>query len=575
MNDIAASVFLNFSIFLLVPFFTAYLLNKIKISPLIGYIIGGLILNNFFSGVLSRESINSFAYFGIILLLFTVGLETRFDKLISLRRFIVLGGSLQILFSILFVGIIALIFNFSLLQSFLIGIALSSSSTSLVAKIIQDRGEESSFLGELAIGILIFQDLAFIPFVIIFNSLTNEVSAFGPIVLKIVIDMIVATIVLWLAYYFGQKVIPVVFNKIARSSRELLNLFIILFIFLVGYVSSLVGLPILVSIFVVGIIIAQTMEHYHIFSQIRPLRDILAIIFFIYIGTNINIGMVFLQLPQILLFTLIVVLTKAVIIITIFTVFRLQSKLSFYLALFLFQIDEDAFILTSLGYKNGLFSQDQYLFIITSVLISLTITPILINNKEKIYKILRKFIKRLLPFMDSYICHRVDADSTSIDVLNIKNHVIICGYGRVGAYVGRALLIADIPFLAIDYNFFTVSKAKKIGVNIIYGDPTDPNILDYAEVETAMALIIALPDRISQENIIMFAKTINKNLIIISRIHQKIDKQRMKDLGADFVVQPETEASLSIIKKLFLLRQIPKEEIIRYLQYLRKEEEGI
>ena len=575
MNDIAASVFLNFSIFLLVPFFTAYLLNKIRISPLIGYIIGGLILNNFFSGVLSRESINSFAYFGIILLLFTVGLETRFDKLISLRRFIVLGGSLQILFSILFVGIIALIFNFSLLQSFLIGIALSSSSTSLVAKIIQDRGEESSFLGELAIGILIFQDLAFIPFVIIFNSLTNEVSAFGPIVLKIVIDMIVATIVLWLAYYFGQKVIPVVFNKIARSSRELLNLFIILFIFLVGYVSSLVGLPILVSIFVVGIIIAQTMEHYHIFSQIRPLRDILAIIFFIYIGTNINIGMVFLQLPQILLFTLIVVLTKAVIIITIFTVFRLQSKLSFYLALFLFQIDEDAFILTSLGYKNGLFSQDQYLFIITSVLISLTITPILINNKEKIYKILRKFIKRLLPFMDSYICHRVDADSTSIDVLNIKNHVIICGYGRVGAYVGRALLIADIPFLAIDYNFFTVSKAKKIGVNIIYGDPTDPNILDYAEVETAMALIIALPDRISQENIIMFAKTINKNLIIISRIHQKIDKQRMKDLGADFVVQPETEASLSIIKKLFLLRQIPKEEIIRYLQYLRKEEEGI
>jgi len=575
MNDIAASVFLNFSIFLLVPFFTAYLLNKIKISPLIGYIIGGLILNNFFSGVLSRESINSFAYFGIILLLFTVGLETRFDKLISLRRFIVLGGSLQILFSILFVGIIALIFNFSLLQSFLIGIALSSSSTSLVAKIIQDRGEESSFLGELAIGILIFQDLAFIPFVIIFNSLTNEVSAFGPIVLKIVIDMIVATIVLWLAYYFGQKVIPVVFNKIARSSRELLNLFIILFIFLVGYVSSLVGLPILVSIFVVGIIIAQTMEHYHIFSQIRPLRDILAIIFFIYIGTNINIEMVFLQLPQILLFTLIVVLTKAVIIITIFTVFRLQSKLSFYLALFLFQIDEDAFILTSLGYKNGLFSQDQYLFIITSVLISLTITPILINNKEKIYKILRKFIKRLLPFMDSYICHRVDADSTSIDVLNIKNHIIICGYGRVGAYVGRALLIADIPFLAIDYNFFTVSKAKKIGVNIIYGDPTDPNILDYAEVETAMALIIALPDRISQENIIMFAKTINKNLIIISRIHQKIDKQRMKDLGADFVVQPETEASLSIIKKLFLLRQIPKEEIIRYLQYLRKEEEGI
>ncbi|MBU2103357.1 MAG: cation:proton antiporter, partial [Candidatus Omnitrophica bacterium] len=417
--------------------------------------------------------------------------------------------------------------------------------------------------------------LAFIPFVIIFNSLTNKVTAFGPIVVKIIIDMVVATLVLWFAYYFGQKVIPIVFNKIARSSRELLNLFIILFIFLVGYVSSLVGLPILVSIFVAGIIIAQTMEHYHIFSQIRPLRDILAIIFFIYIGTNINIGIVFPQLPQILLFTLIVVLIKALIIIVIFTAFRLQSKLSFYLALFLFQIDEDAFILASLGYRNGMFNQNQYLFIITAALISLIVTPILINNKEKLYVLLRGLIKRFLPFIDSYISHRIDADSTGIDVLSIKDHVIICGYGRVGSHIGRALLIADIPFLAIDYNFFTVNKAKKMGINIIYGDPTDPNILDYAEIETAKALILALPDCISQESIIISAKTVNKNIIIISRAHLKTDKQRMRDLGANFVVQPETEASLSMIKKIFLLRQMPKEEIIRHLQYLKKEDEGI
>jgi len=159
--------------------------------------------------------------------------------------------------------------------------------------------------------------------------------------------------------------------------------------------------------------------------------------------------------------------------------------------------------------------------------------------------------------------------------LNIKNHVILCGYGRIGAYIGRALLIADIPFLAIDYNFSIVNKAKKMGINIIYGDPTDPNILDYAEVETAMALVLALPDRISQESIIVSAKTVNKNIIIISRAHQKTDKQRMRDLGANFVVQPETEASLSIIKKLFLLKQLPKEEIVRHLQYLKKEDEGI
>lgn len=575
MTEIPASFFFNFTIFLFVPFLLALILRKKKISAIVGYMVGGILLSNLFGNLLSATVVNSFAFFGILLLIFTVGLEIRFERLFQLKKFIIWGGLFQIVLSILFIIPVALFFSFNLIQSVLIGIALSSSSTSLVAKIIQDRGEEGSFHGELAMGILMFQDIAFIPFMIIFTSITSRIVSFSEITAKIAVDMISSAVLLFLVYYFGKKFVPILFNRVARISRELLNLFIILFIFLVAYISSLFHVPVLISIFVAGILISQTSEHYHIFSQIRPFRDILAIIFFIYIGTTIKLGSILPLLPSILLFSLVVLLIKAVLILIIFIRMKLHTKLSLYLALYLFQIDEDAFILMTLAYKNGVFTHNQYLFIISSVLISLLITPYFISNKERIYFSLKNIIKKYLPFLSHFIQYRIDQADSPIDVLDIRNHVVLCGYGRIGSYIGRALMLSNIPFIAIDYNFETVERAKRNGIQIIYGDPTDFDILDYAETESAIAIVLALPDRFSQEAIVMMAKKLNKNITIFSRVHKNSDQRRMKDLGADIIVQPEFEASMSIIKKLLLLKNIPKVEIIEKLHYFKLEQEGV
>lgn len=575
MSGIPTVTFLNFCLFLLIPFLFAFLLQKKNISPIIGYIIGGVVLSNVFGSLISKEAINSFAYFGIILLLFTIGLEIQFDQIINMKRFIVLGGFLQIIFSIVCIAGTSMVFGFSFLQSFLVGIALSSSSTSLVAKIIQDRGEEGSFLGELAMGILMFQDLAFIPFMIIFASLTSKSFSLLQMGGKIAWDMVFSILILWVAYYFGRKIIPIVFERIALVSRELLNLFIVVFIFFIAYISNLLGIPIFVSIFVAGILISQTLEHYHIFSQIRPLRDLLAVIFFIYIGTNVNVGLILPFAPMIFLFTLCIIFLKAVIVLIIFLFFRFNSRLSFYLSIYLFQVDEDAFILMSLAYINGLFREDQYLFIITAALLSLIVTPILINSKELLYFSIRNIVKKYLPFLHTFIKYRIDFNQSPIDELHIKDHVVICGYGRMGSSIGRALMLANIPFVAIDYNFHTVRRAKKEGITIIYGDPTDSDILDYAEIESAFALVLALPDRFSQEAILLSAKKLNPRIVIMSRVHRKKDHKRMRDLGIKIVIQPEFEASLAIIKRLFLMKNISKDEIIRKIQHLKREEEGI
>ncbi len=571
MVEISAAVLQNFSIFLAAIFFFALLAKKIKLSPLVGYIVSGIFLGNFLQGVYSKAIINNFAYFGIILLLFTIGLEINFRRLLSLKKFIILGGTLQILVSFFCITLLALIFGFSPLVSFLIGIALSSSSTTIVAKIIQDKGEEGSFLGELALGILMFQDIAFIPFLIIFTSITSQTVSFIEVVPKIFFSLVKSTLIVAVLFYIGQKIIPFIFDRIAKTSRELLNFFVIFFIFFTIYLSTVFQIPTLIGVFIAGILIGQSPEHRHIFSQIRPIRDILAVIFFVFIGFNLNLVSISGFIPKILLFVGLVSLVKGLVVIFIALFLKFHSRTAFSLASYLFQIDEDAFILMSQAYLNKVIGLNDYSFIIGSIVITLIVTPILIQKKDQIYFSFRQLAKRYLPFLDNIIKYRFDQDRTPIDVLDLKDHIIICGYGRVGRYIGRALMLVDIPFVAVDYNFHVVEKAKKEGINIIYGDPTDIDILDYLEIEKARVLISVVPGRYNQETIILNAKKLNPKIVIFNRIHHEGDQQRMKDLGAEVVVQPEFEASLSIIRRILFWRGLDKEEIARKIKRLKIE----
>lgn len=571
MTDIPLDSLFNIFIFFLIPFICAYIASKLKVSAIVGYLFGGLVLGNLFGSAIALDQINNFAYFGIILLLFTVGLEVNFNQMLRLKRFIIIGGLLQITFSILLITLFSSFFGFDLLKSFLIGIALSSSSTTLVAKIIQDRGEESSFMGEIAIGVLMFQDLAFIPFLIIFNAITSPSVSFWQVTFDVILGILEAGIILSALFYLGKKYIGVVFDRVAKKSHELLNFFIILFILFTVYLSSLFHIPILIGVFISGILVAQTLENHHIFSQVRPFRDILAVVFFVYIGLNIQIGVVMPMIFKILIFALGISFIKAITILLTFIILRFHSRVAFSLSSYLFQITENAFILMFFAYKNGIMSHEDYLFISTSILLSLLFTPIVIKNKDAIYIRLRKFIKKYMGFLENYINTQIDQDKSPIDELNIRNHVIICGYGRVGGDIGRALTMADIPYIAIDYNFSTVQAAKKQGVNIIYGDPTDINILDYAEVENANALISVVPESFSQEAIVLNAKKMNSNIFVIARVHKKDDQQRMRDLGVDLVIHPEFEASLSIIKKILYMFKLSKEEIIGKVKRMKIE----
>lgn len=569
MAEVSGAQFFNYFIFLLVPFFFGLFAKRFKLSPIIGYLFGGIVLGSLFKDLVSVHVVTQFAHFGIILLLFSIGLDLNMTKMFVLKKFVVLGGLLQILITVGSVTLLSLLFGFNTIQSFLIGIALTSSSTTIVAKIIQEKREENSFLGEVALGILMFQDLAFIPFIIIFTYLNGDTATGFDVVKTIVFSIAEATLILLTMYYVGKRIVPFAFNRIARVSRELLNLFILVFIFAVIALSANFGVPVLIGAFIAGVLVSQTLEHHHVFAQIRPLRDVMAIVYFVYIGTHVQIPQVLFLLPKVLLFGSLLVLIKALILLLIFMYFRFSSRMAFSMALFLFQVSENAFILLSLAFSNKIFTSDEYLLILSSVLMSLMITPYLIQRRDTIYLAVRTFLKKKVPYVEVFIQKRLDFNEAPVESTILKNHIVICGYGRIGEQVGKALTLANIPFIAIDYNFQTVEKHKKEGTNIIYGDPNDSDVLRYAQMESAATVVIAVPLRSDQEAIILNAKKLNTNVLVISRVHTEGDRQRMKDLGAHTIVLPEFEASLMMIRRIFLHKRMTKDEIVKWIRHIK------
>jgi len=559
----------NAILFIFFPFLGGVIMTKLKMPRMLGFIISGMVL-----GILTKGAATNFlaivAQIGLMLLLFTIGLETNIGKMRRFGKLLVAIGLAQMVLTTAVFFVLVILLGASLLESFIVAFAFSLSSTALVSKIIQEKGEEDSLTGSMTLGILVLQDLMVIPFMIFLSSMSLKVT--GIYVLSNVLMTSGKTIVvLAFMYFVGQKLAPYVYAKTASLSRELLNLLTILTVVSAVFIFTYLGLSPAIAAFATGTIIGGTMEHYQIFSQMRPLRDIFTILFFVVMGATIDVSQLLQKLPMTIVFVVIAMICKFFIIDLLFTYYKFHSKTAFSAGMYLTQIGEFAFVVLRQAQVGGLLNNDLYYFAITSTLVTITLSPILIDHKDKVYAMLRKYIKKYAPAFDHYVIHHIDSQPAHIDVLGLEKHVVICGYGRVGSYIGRALTLAHVPFVAIDINVRIVEEYKKKGVNIIYGDPSDIDILDFADADKANMLISAVPDLYSQEMIVLNAKILNPKIIVFSRVAIEEYRQRIKDLGAEIVVQPEFEAALSIVKKVLVGFNIPKKDIIGKVRRLKIE----
>lgn len=529
------------------------LAKSLKLPSLVGYIIAGIVFGLFLPE--DFKSIGNLAQIGTILLLFSIGIELSLTSLSKFLKVAVIGSIIQILLVTFSSFIILNLFHFSQVTSLILAIGFSLSSTAVVVKLLSERGEMETIHGGIMLGWLLVQDLAVIPIMVILPVLTNLDSGWA---ISIGLALIKAAVVVGATVVLGKMVIPYFIHKVAEAnSRELLLLFSVGLALGTAAITSVFGISPALGAFLAGIVISDSQEHHAIFAETRPLRDLFMALFFVSLGFLVNPRIVLDQLPLIISLALIVLILKAVVVFFVSTFFGYRGKTAVAASLGLAQVGEFAFVIFSAAMSLSLISPENTTLGISVTLLTLILTPLFFGGALPFWRWARKF---------SLFSGGEKRDFVAED---FNDHIIICGYGRVGKWVGKALIGFGIPFVVIEYNQNVVNELKEGGISVLYGDPTEPEVLEAVGIRDAKAVILAIPDRVAQETLIAYTQSVAPNVKIISRAHLDSDWEKLKTLRVDKIVQPEFEAAIEIIRSVLISRGKNHEEISDAVKSLR------
>ena len=552
-----------------------FLARKIKQPAITGYVVGGAVVS-LFGGKLLASSISSLADIGVILLMFTLGVEFSFRRLAKIKHIVVTGAVLQIVFfTVFFIFLSLLFFHFSFYQALFLSLAFSLSSTAITVKLLFDKGETDTLQGEILTGWLLIQDLAVIPLWVILPNLSQFFAkgGFDPktVLLDLLVNLLKSGLILYFIFWLGKRIVPFVLSKVAKTNtRELFLITVVLMIAAIAVCVSFVGLSPALGAFIAGLLIAETTEHTEVFAETRPLRDILSIIFFVSLGLMFNAQFLFSNFFFILTLTMVVLLLKFFIVIWLMARFGFHSRVSFFTALGLCSIGEFAFVLGRFGLVNNFLSEYSYQVLLSTSVLTMILAPWLISGSNYFYTTIYQFLKTHLPFLFTKFFNGKEPLVNTKDELPFANHVVICGHGRVGGNISKILDRAKIPYVVVDFNQKLVHDLRKHAVNAIYGDPSEIDVLDYAQVDKAKVVVIAVPDRHSQEMIIRNSLQLNSEVVIICRSHHDEDTHRLYALGAHSIIKPEFEAALHMSGVLLKLYKFNQEDILGHLNSERR-----
>ncbi|MEK9143237.1 MAG: cation:proton antiporter [Patescibacteria group bacterium] len=522
-----------------------------KQPTILGYIAAGVLIGNAAFGIIDHAMLRLIAEAGVTLLLFTLGVEFSFLRLKKVLRSILVPAVIQILITLgAFLGL-SIGLGIALLPSLFMAAVFSLSSTAVVVKILSERGELETMPGEVATGWLVVQDIAVIPIMILLPTIVTvwqkPEMGVGGAMLSLLGSIMVAGLTIGLVVVLGKQGIPRLLKAAASvGSREILLITTVAIVFLSSIIFYTTGLSAALGAFIAGLIIAETSQNHAIFAEIRPLRDLFAVIFFVTLGMTVSLSMVVSFLPTILVFIVAIIIIKWIVVYGLVRMVGYHQKTAFLVGLSLTQVSEFGLVIAGVGMALGVLTADHYTILVAVTFGTLLVSTPLVAAGHEVYYWFTKTFGIVTPKL---IGDR-DIVLPGSEQYPIEKHIVICGFGRVGKYVGRALEMAGVPFLVVDYNHQTVKLLRERGVNVVYGDPADRDVLDYAQVDLARAIIIAIPDRHTQELIIGHAQTLNRRIKIICRTHHEEDQARLKSLGVTTIIQPEFEAAVTIVERL-------------------------
>ena len=537
------------------------LFKYLSLPPMIAYFVVGLVLGPHALAILpDSESSRHFVEFGIVFLMFTIGLEFSLPKLNSMRKILFgLGGS-QVLITLLVVIIFAMFFGLQLPSAFIIGAALTMSSTAIVSKILIERSDLNSRHGRLSIGILLFQDIAVI-FVLILIPVFNNLEADLFNLLSFALLKII--FLLFIVFKAGKPVMNFWFDIVARNkSRELFVLNVLMITLIFSYFTKMAGLSYALGAFLAGMIISETRYRHQVESDITSFRNILLGLFFISVGMMLNIDVFINNFNLIVILFLAFTIFKVFLITALTMIFKYELGVGIRTGVILSQAGEFGFVILALGQKNEIISGDIFQIILSVCLLSMLVAPILIPLNGRIARWIAKGYSKKSETLVKQI------EGVGHDY---SDHVILCGYGRSGQYLGRFLKEENIDFIAIDMDLNRVSDASIAGENVMYGDASRRIVLKAAGIERAKAIIVAYTDDRSTEKVLNVIRESYPILPVIVRTKDESSVEKLQHAGATDVVPEVQEGSLMLASHALVLLGIPLSNVIKKIRVFRSE----
>ncbi len=544
----------------------AYLCLRLKLPLLVGLMLTGIAIGPYGLGFVKElEGIELLAEIGVMLLLFTIGLEFSVRKLKEMKRLVLIGGGLQVGITIVVTAAIASAIGRSYSQAIFFGFLIAMSSTAIVLKSYVDRLEVDSPHGRVGVGILLFQDISIVLMLLAIPILGGQGDvAFSAVILDLATSLgalVVIVAVAWIT-------IPAFLKQIVRMrSTEVFLLTIVLLCLGLSWVTMQFGLSLALGAFIAGVVLADTDFNHQATSEILPFRDVFNSLFFVSIGMLLSLSAFFNNFANIVLLVIGLMLGKAIIIWGIARVLGNGQRVAVTAAVGLAQIGEFSFVLAKTGRGNNLLSDTDYQTFLAASIITMIATPFLIAYAPRLGTIVQGLLKDG-KFDGLENAEGDDAHVTSSGGLN--NHVIIVGYGLNGRNLSRVLRAVKVPYIVLDLNAEAVKAAKDDGEKINFGDASRREVLKHAGIEKASALVLAMSDPNTARLAVKQARQLNADLHIIVRTRYVSEITELIGLGADEVIPEEFETSIEIFSRVLLRYGFAKNVIAHQVQRVRK-----
>ncbi|MFT5759421.1 MAG: CPA2 family monovalent cation:H+ antiporter-2 [Alteromonadaceae bacterium] len=536
-----------------------WLFRRIKLPAILAYLVAGMVVGEHgFAFIQDQADYEHFGELGIVFLLFTLGLEFSVPKLIAMRHLVIAVGSLQVGISLFVFTLIAFFLGQTFASSLVIGGVLALSSTAIVIRQLSESGAMKRKSGQISVAVLLFQDVAVVPLLIIIPMLA--IDSDSSMTLALLFALVKGVFVVSILMLAGKWVLPRLFNVVAQvRTDELFVLTTLLVTLVASALTQWFGLSMALGAFLAGMMLGESQYKHQLEADIRPYRDILLGLFFVTVGMKLDMG-VLVSSPLTIMSILVIFMVIKIVVIKLLAVRAGEaSKDAWASAFMLAQMGEFGFVLIALATQVELLPNDVASILLGVGVISMAITPYMITNARK---------------WSLKLSHDNQIDQQELQELpenkDLKDHVIVCGFGRVGQTVSRFLKQESIDFVAIDIDPLRTSKAREAGENVLFGSSRQAELLQAAHLSQAKLVVIAFGEDKQSLEVIQKVRSLSPDVPILVRTRNDDYLNILQEAGANQVVPEILEGSLMLVSQVLSLSGVPFSRILKRVQKERK-----